>query len=373
MRIAINASIVDPILSGLGIYTVHLIKELAKRHEDLVVYTSCPELCDVYATECRKISLRVQPLHGRRGHYRRLAWVQTVLPLRLLADRATVLFCPLPEGALLPPIPQVIVVHDVLPLRFTQEYPRQQYYFRYFVPAVLKRSRAIIVDSESTKRDLMTFYSIESSPVHVVPGGYDQNRYRIGIQPGEIKAKYGLRSYLLYVGNLLPHKNLHNLLNAFSVIASRFPQTLVIAGKKDPRYYPSLEAEARALGILDRVLFLDYVPGAELPALYAGADVFVMASLYEGFGLPVLEAMACGTPVIASHSSSLPEVTGDAAALVDPYDIPGMAEVIATILADQSTREGMSCRGLRQAERFSWGETAERILRILREVGEQGS
>jgi glycosyltransferase involved in cell wall biosynthesis len=369
MRIAFNASIVDPILSGLGIYTVQLLKELAKRHADLVVYTSCPELCDVHSTEYRRISLGVQPLHGRRGHFRRIGWVQTTLPFRLLADRATVLFCPLPEGMLFPPIPQVVVVHDLLPLRFTQEYPRQQYYFRYLVPAILRRSCAVIADSESTKRDMMAFYSIESSAVHVVPGGYDQDRYRFGIRPEKIKEKYGLRTYLLYVGNLLPHKNLHNLLKAFGLIAPRFPQTLVIAGKKDPRYYPSLEAEARALGILDRVSFLDYVPVEELPALYAGADVFVMASLYEGFGLPVLEAMACGTPVIASHAASIPEVAGDAAALVDPYDIAGMAELITALLADRGKREGMSRKGLQRAERFTWGKTAERILWILREVG----
>lgn len=369
MRIAINASIVDPILSGLGIYTVHLLQEIAKRHDDLVVYTSCPEVCGVHATEYRRISPRVQPAQGRRGHLQRIAWVQTALPLRLLADRGTVLFCPLPEGMLLPSVPQVVVVHDVLPLRFKDEYPRQQYYFRHLVPAILKRSCAVIAVSETTKRDIMAFYRTESSAVHVVPGGHDQDRYRAGIPPQEIKEKYRLGTYLLYVGNLLPHKNLQNLLRAFGLIAHQIPHMLVIAGKKDPRYYPSLEAEARALGILDRVSFLDYVAHEELPALYAGADVFVLPSLYEGFGLPVLEAMACGTPVIASQAGSIPEVTGDAAALVDPHDISGIAHMITTILADHGRRDAMRRKGPEQAERFTWGRAAETILGLLREVG----
>jgi glycosyltransferase involved in cell wall biosynthesis len=270
---------------------------------------------------------------------------------------------------LFPSIPQVVVVHDVLPLRFTQEYPRQQYYFRHLVPAILNRSSAIITLSENTKRDMMAFYNVKSSAVHVVPGGYDQSRYRIGIRPEEIKEKYSLRSYLLYVGNLLPHKNLQHLLKAFSLIAHGLPHALVIAGKKDPRYYPPLETEARSLGILDRVSFLDYVPAEELPALYAGADVFVMPSLYEGFGLPILEAMACGTPVIASHTGSIPEVTGDAATLIDPYNVPATADMMATILTDRRRREVMSRKGVEQAERFTWGKTAEAILTILQGVG----
>src|SRR5262245_60731341 len=209
MKIAINASIVDPFLSGLGIYAVHLFKELAKLHDDVIVYTSHPEVCDVKSARFRRIGWRVQTSYGRMGHLRRMIWTQMVLPLRLLADRATMLFSPLPEGMLLPTIPQVIVVHDILPLRFPQEYPRQQYYFRYLVPAMLNRARAVVTGSESTRQDLLTFYGLELSKIQVVPGGYDQRRYRVGLMSRAIQQKYGLASYLLYVGNLLPHKNLH--------------------------------------------------------------------------------------------------------------------------------------------------------------------
>jgi glycosyltransferase involved in cell wall biosynthesis len=365
MRIAINASIIDPFLSGLGVYTVELSRKLAKFHGDVMLYTAHPEVCAVESPRVRRIRWRVQASQGRMGHLRRLLWTQTVLPCRLLADGAAILLSPLPEGMFLPTVPQVIVVHDVLPLRFPVEYPRQQYYFRYLVPAMLKRARAIVAVSEHTKRDLEMFYGTNVGTIEVVPNGYNRERYRVGLASQEIKEKYGLQSYLLYIGNLLPHKNLQRLLWAFALIAADVPQILVIAGRTDPRYHPKLAAEAKALGVTEKVRFLDYVPAEDLPALYAGADVFVLPSLYEGFGLPILEAMACGTPVIASHTSSIPEVTGDAAALVDPQDVPALAAIMHAVLADPDVREGLRQRGLARAAQFSWSRTARALLSIL--------
>jgi glycosyltransferase involved in cell wall biosynthesis len=204
-----------------------------------------------------------------------------------------------------------------------------------------------------------------------VPNGYDQERYRLGLDSQETKAKYGLQNYLLYVGNLLPHKNLHCLLRAFALIAAEVPQILVIAGHKDPRYHPMLAEEAMALGVTEKVRFLNYVPAADLPALYTGADVFVLPSLYEGFGLPILEAMACGTPVIASHTSSIPEVAGDAVTLVDPQDVPALASSIHLVLANLGVREDLRQRGSARVAQFSWGRTARAVLRILFKVAER--
>jgi glycosyltransferase involved in cell wall biosynthesis len=365
MRIAINASIVDPFLSGLGVYTVELSRELAKFHGDVMLYTAHPEVSVIDSARVRRIRWRVQASQGRMGHLRRLLWTQTVLPCWLLADGAAILLSPLPEGMFLPTVPQVIVVHDVLPLRFPVEYPRQQYYFRYLVPAMLKRARAIVAVSEHTKRDLEMFYGTNVGTIEVVPNGYNRERYRVGLASQEIKEKYGLQSYLLYIGNLLPHKNLQRLLWAFALIAADVPQILVIAGRTDPRYHPKLAAEAKALGVTEKVRFLDYVPAEDLPALYTGADVFVLPSLYEGFGLPILEAMACGTPVIASRTSSIPEVTGDAAALVDPQDVPALAAIMHAVLADPDAREGLRQRGLARAAQFSWSRTARALLSIL--------
>lgn len=370
MRIAVNASIVDPILSGLGVYAVNLLRELHRLHDDLVVYTSYPEVCGVNSTIVRRISPKVQPSRGRRGHLQRVVWIQTALPFRLLLDRASLLLSPLPEGMLFPIIPQVVVVHDVLPLYFPEEYPRQQHYFRYFVPMILRKAHAIVAVSENTKQDIVTCYGIGADRVRVIPDGYDTSRYQTGIDAEGIKKKYSLAAYLLYAGNLLPHKNLQRLLNAFALISKRFPHRLVIVGRKDPRYYPALEAEARVLGLEERVSFLDYVPAGELPALYAGADALVLPSLYEGFGLTALEAMACGIPVIASRAGSIPEVTGDAAVLIDPYDVQGMADAKEAVLGNPGMREAMRRKGLEQAKRFSWERTAAMVFEILREVGD---
>ena len=372
MRIAVNASIVDHVLSGLGVYTVNLLRELTKLHNDLVVYTSCPEVCEVDLAKVRKISRMVQPSRGQVGHLQRIVWTQTPLPLRLLTDRTSLVLSPLPEGMLFPCVPQVVIVHDVIPLLFPGEHPRQQRYFRSFVPMLLRKSGAIVADSENTKRDIVTCYGIEADRVRVVHAGYDKNRYRMGIDIEGVKEKYGLTSYLLYVGNLSPHKNLLRLLQAFARIVREIPHKLVITGRKDPRFYPALEAEMQALGLQHRVMFLDYVRADELPSLYAGADIFVFPSLYEGFGLPPLEAMACGTPVIVSNVSSLPEVVGDAALMVDPYDVEGMAKAMYRVLSDDGLSKEMRRKGLERAKLFSWEKTAQSILKVCEEVHRRG-
>jgi len=368
MRIVVNASIVDHVRSGLGVYSVNLIQELQALHDDLIVYTSCPEIWQTNLANVRKISRDVQPSRGQKGHFRRIIWTQFFLPLRLLADRASLLLSPLPEGMLFPCVPQVVIIHDVLPLHFPQEYPRQHYYFRYWVPRLLRMSRAIVAVSEHTRRDLMRCYGIEMDRICVIPAGYDKTQYQPGIEIEEVKRKYGLTSYLLYVGNLLPHKNIRRLLQAFGRIAGRIPFQLIIVGKKDSRYYPALEAEVEALNLQNRVQFLDYVVTAELPSLYAGAEFLIFPSLYEGFGLPPLEAMACGTPVIVSNVSSLPEVVGDAALLINPYDVEEMARAMTRVLSEKGLSESMRRKGLERAKGFSWESAAKNLLHVLDEV-----
>jgi glycosyltransferase involved in cell wall biosynthesis len=368
MRIAVNASIVDPFLSGLGVYAVSLLQELAKLHDDLLVYTSCPKECNVDSAKMRKIGFGVQPSLGRMGHFQRYFWTQTALALRLLADKASLLLSPLPEGMLLPVVPQVVTVLDVIPLHFLDEYPRQQYYFRYLIPRILKKSRRIVTISENTKHDIMSFYGIEPEKIHVIPPGFEKSRYRLGINSESVKMKYGLTDYLLYVGNLLPHKNLRRLLRAFSLIARKMPYKLVIAGYKDPRYYPELKAEIEALGHAEKVLFLDYVSADELSALYTGAKAFIIPSLYEGFGFPPLEAMACGCPVVVSNVGSLPEVCGDAAIYVDPYNIESIAEGIRKVIMDETLRQNLIKKGLERARLFSWEKSAREHIKVFEEV-----
>jgi len=181
----------------------------------------------------------------------------------------------------------------------------------------------------------------------------------------EARARYGLpERYLLYLGSNKPHKNLRRLVEAWARLQ---PQSmpLVIAGAWDGRY-PEARQRAAALSLEGQVRWLGPVPETDLPALYSGSLLFVFPSLYEGFGLPVLEAMACGTPVVCSNSSSLPEVAGDAALLVDPMNTEELVTAVRTALENESLRQDMTEKGLKRAQGFSWLQTAQRTLEVYR-------
>jgi glycosyltransferase involved in cell wall biosynthesis len=368
MRIAVNASIVDPHLSGLGVYAVNVLQEVSKLCDDVVVYTPYPEMCNVDSTKIRRISKWVRLSLGPKGYFVRILWIQTLLQARLLMDKVSLLFSPLPEGMILPVVPQILTVLDIIPLHFPKEYPLQQYYLRYFVSRLLRKSRGIIAISENTKQDIITSYGINPGRINVILPGYDRSRYRIGVEPGGVRSKYGLKSYLLYLGNLMPHKNLRRLLRAFALLHRELPYTLAIAGWKDPRHYPALEEETQALGLAEKVLFLNYVPADELPALYAGAELFVFPSLYEGFGLPPLEAMACGCPVLVSNIASLSEVCGDAAHYVDPYDVKNIAEGIYKVAMNRGLKEHLAFKGTERANLFSWEKSAREHIKVFEKV-----
>lgn len=367
MRIGVNATILGARPSGLGIYAANIVREFGRLRNGLVVYTSSAQDLRGNGLELRKVSSVVRPERGLIGHVARLLWLQTMLPARVWKDRVRVLLNTVPEGMLTPVIPQVTVVHDLLPLVFPDEYPRQQHFFRYLVPSLLRVSRLVVADSENTRRDIIRSYGISPEKIHTVHIGCDRGRFR----PEATRAartRPNSERYILYVGNLFPHKNLGRLLEAFSVVAGRHACKLVVAGAQDPRYYPALKARAVALALEGRVVFLDYVPAEELPALYANAALGVWPSLYEGFGLPPLEAMACGTPVIVSNAGSLPEVVGEAGLLVDPLDVDALAGAMVRVLTDDVLRAELGERGLARSKQFSWEETACRTLSLCQEA-----
>lgn len=368
MRILINASILDGRPSGLGIYT----REVAQRIERLLPQTA---ILTSQPTLFRNGLKIVAPARGMKGHLFRLLWTQTVLPYHCQRLKADLLFNTLPEGPWLGRCPQVTVLHDVLPLQFEKEYPRQQYYFKHLVPKALSRSARVITDSQATRDAAMRFYGLPAEKFRVSPGGYDSALFH---PPGshkekeaaaQVKSRRGLASYIFYAGSLLPHKNVSGLLKAFS--ASRISQSLVIAGEKDPRYFPTLRDEARQLGIEKKVCFLGYVPCEELPLLYGACDAFVFLSRGEGFGLPVLEAMACGAPVVASEIPSLKEIAGENALWVHPDAPSHAAQSLRRLLKNPPLRRRLSACGMKCARRFSWEKTAEAILSVFREILEK--
>lgn len=364
--LGINASIVGEHPTGLGIYSIKLIQELDCLRRDFCVYTSAPEAFPALQASVLPAPAAARPGRGARGHLVRLLWLQTVLRVKARASRLQLLLNTVPEGILGSIIPQIAVVHDLLPLAFPAQYPRQQYYFRYLVPRILHSSRLVVTDSQFTRRAVIDRYGLAPSQVRVVYPGHNPDVYQAnGVSPGSPPCD---DQYVLYVGNLLPHKNVLCLLDAMAILRRRRPVRLVIRGEGRPTYIRAVRARVETLGLERVVRFLGYTTETSMRDLYRRAACLVLPSLGEGFGLPVLEAMACGTPVITAAVASLPEVAGDAALMVNPRDSIEVAEAMFRILSDRDLRHDLRERGLRQAGAFTWRQTGEGISRLLDET-----
>ncbi len=361
--VGVNASIVGENPTGLGIYSIKLIQELDRLRRDICVYTSAPEAFPGLQASILSAPVAGRPGRGARGHLVRLLWLQSLLRVKARASRLRLLLNPVPEGILGSTIPQITVVHDLLPLAFPPEYPRQQYYFRYFVPRILRSSRVVVTDSEYTRRAVIDHYGVSPAKVQVIYPGYNPDVYHPnGLAP---QSRSGADEYVLYVGNLLPHKNVLGLLDALAILRRRRPVRLVIRGEGRPAYVRAVRARVETLGLGPVVSFLGYTSEKEMRELYTQAACLVLPSLGEGFGLPVLEAMACGTPVVASRVASIPEVAGDAAVLVEAHDAIALADAVHRVLTDSSLREELRVRGPVQAARFNWKRTAEQMSALL--------
>jgi glycosyltransferase involved in cell wall biosynthesis len=292
---------------------------------------------------------------------KRLAWSQLELPRLARRHGASLIFTPAPEGYLgQQTIPQVVMVHDLRPISHPER-SLQSLYFCSWVPPLLRAARHVLTNSHFTAGEIQRCTGLPTDRITVIPLGYDAQHFT----PGDPQGPIPQQPYLLHVGQAYPHKNLRRLLQAFAQVAPANPELrLVLAGKPHPTETPQLQALAAELGLQQRVEFRAYVPYAELPDLYRGALAFVFPSLWEGFGLPVLEAMACGTPVITSAGSGTEEVAGDAALLVNPVHTDALSQALLCLLDQPSLGEECRRRGFMRAVQFSWTTTraATRVL-----------
>lgn len=268
-----------------------------------------------------------------------------------------------------PSAPTVLTHYDLIPLHFPLYVSlRARLLFGVALRMALRAVKHVVAISEAARRDLLAAFPVSPERVTAIPLAPDPR-----FQPqsaktiAAVRAHYALpESFMLYLGINKPHKNLVTLLDAYAQLPPSAP-LLVIAGAWDDRY-PESRQRAVALGLTERVRFLGPVADAELPALYAAASCFVFPSRYEGFGLPVLEAMACGTPVACSNVSSLPEVAGNAALPFDPTDATAIAQVLARLLDEPSLSDELRARGLAQSARFTWERTAAQTLDVYRKL-----
>ena len=297
---------------------------------------------------------------------KRLAWTQAGLLRQARACEASLIFTPAPEGYLgRQMVPQVVMVHDLRPISHPER-SLQSTYFRQWVPPLLRQCEHVLTNSRFTAQEIQRCAGVAEHRITVIPLGCSADLFKLSSRD-EVGDCRGQRPYLLHVGQAYPHKNLPRLIQAFAKVAAAEPDVqLVLAGKPHPTESPRLAALVDALGLAQRVQFRSYVSAGELPQLYRGALAFVYPSLWEGFGLPVLEAMACGTPVITSLGSGTEEVAGDAALLVDPASGPELEDVLLQVVRDQALRVRLSRLGRARSSQFSWTTTAARTAEVLR-------
>jgi len=304
---------------------------------------------------------------GARGFGGHL-WEQIVLPG--LVRRGELLWSPANTGPLLLRN-QVVTVHDLSPVDHPEWFNRTfALWYRRLLPALTTRARKVITDSAFSKTRIVARTGVPASKVVVIPPGVDTARFSVP-EPSALQAaqaRYGLSGrYVLAVGSLEPRKNLPRLVHAWEQLQERHPDVaLVLVGSRAHTLRRVTLGDGRSLRLLG------YVPDSDLSLLYGGATCLAIPSLYEGFGLPVLEAMACGAPVVAARAGALPEVVSDAGLLVDPLDVDQLAATLSRVVVDGDLRAALSQRGVERAGHFSWDRTAAAIWQVLCDVAEPG-
>jgi glycosyltransferase involved in cell wall biosynthesis len=356
--------------TGTENYSLHLIRELLGQSADhrFRLYFRRPPPADLFPGLAEH---RVIPFPRLWTHVR-LSWEMIERPPDLLFVPSHVLPVAHPRHS-------VVTVHDLGYHYYPEAHTLfQNLYLRWSARHNARSATRVLADSEATRRDLMRYYRTAGEKIAVVYPGCDESLTPVSDPAllAAVRARYGIAGpYLLYVGTLHPRKNLVRLVQAFAALLrhtqdrSASPDlTLVLAGKKG-WLYDEISTQVRKLGVEERVLLPGYVPDSDLASLLSGALAFVFPSLYEGFGLPVLEAMACGRPVVCSNASSLPEVAGDAALLVDPLDVDALTEGLAQIVSDEGLRRELVNKGFQQVSKFSWQRCAREAMLVLEEAG----
>ncbi len=366
MRITFDATAIPPNRAGAGVYIFSLVKALAgiDAVNKYVIFAKAEHVQEFDITQP---NFEFVPVPAA-STLRRLLWEQVTLPSEIRRRGTDTLHSPHYTMPLAVPCRTVVTFHDMTYLMMPELHPR---FHRRFFPAMMRRSarRAdrLIAVSESTRRDMIRLLGLSPDKIAATPLAAGPAFYvPPAAEVGGACSRYGLTpgSYLLYVGVLEPRKNVPHLLEAYARIAARFPEVpLVIAGKKG-WMHDAIFQRVTTLGLEKQVRFPGYVPEEDLPRLYRGARAFVYPSRYEGFGLPVLEAMQCGVPVITSNVSSMPEVTGEAALLAAPDDVGGLSEAMARLLTDDGLARDLIARGLAQAAGFTWKRCARETLAV---------
>jgi glycosyltransferase involved in cell wall biosynthesis len=304
-------------------------------------------------------------------------WTQRVFPLLLRRDKPDVLFMPIQMLPFLKARKQksVVTIHDLAFLLYPETFPaKDAFLHKLYVREAITKANHLIAITEATKKDIIKFYKISPDKITVVYHGVDKDRFRL-MQEGEeylvsdVKSKYNItKPYILYIGNVQPRKNIQGLIKAYQQLRKTTDHNyqLVIAGAKAWL----VEDVMKEIGDDYRydIIFTGRFEDIELSPLLWGADLFVLPSFYEGFGLPILEAMACGVPTLVSNTPSLVEVGGEASLSFDPHDIDDMAKVLDNVISNPTLRQEMRENGLKRVAEFSWSRCAKETIKVINKV-----
>lgn len=356
LRIGIDLAATVGQKSGLGFYVENLYTELQKLEAD----------ADVHFVPIDRVQKNLRTPY-------RIAWDQVGLPLTALSRGVDMLFVPAFSAPRFFPKPVVMTAHDVFGLRYPEQFSGvANTYWTKVLPDSMKRVSHLVAISEFTKQEVMTHLQISEENITVVPNAAAPY-YRL-LDDSEAAAtrirKLGVRApFIVTTGTIEPRKNYERLIDAFA-FSKRGDHQLVIVGKKGWKY-DELFKKVRKYHLEDAVKFVDYVENEDIVALYNACTFFIAPSLYEGFGLPALEAMQCGAAVMVSQNTSLPEVVGDAGVLFDPFDSDDMRKRMDLLFGDVNLRRAMQVESTARATQFSWKKTAQQTLDVLRRVYEQ--
>ena len=361
--------------AGVSRYTEALVRELpALAPDDEFVVFSGP----APVPPDRGFDPRTEWVHARMPTGKpvaRIGWEQTVGTTVARRHGLDLIHAPVNVTPIISGVPSVVTIHDLAFHLYPEQYPgAKQRYLRLMTRLSVRRAARVIAVSNATRDDVIRLYGADPARVVTIPNGVSDDFRPL---PADDVARFKREQHLperfiLFVGTLQPRKNVETLLKAYARVAAESGWPLIIAGA--PGWdYETIFTAARELGLTgtdgpERVRFVGFVPAETLPLWYNAAEMLVYPALYEGFGLPLLEAMACGTPVIGANVSSLPEVVGEAGLLVPPKDVDALGRAMLTLMRMDEMRADLRERGLRRAAEFSWRRTAEETLAIYRDA-----
>ena len=362
MRIGVNAALVGKRHSGVASYIAGLADCLADLGHDVIVYTSSPSIQNGTRAHFRRTCGLLAFDRGPFASVLRFLWNQIVLPLRVMRDGVDMIFSQNVDGMLWPPVPQVLVVHDIIPLLYPEEAPRLHEYYKFLVPRLMRRVDCLVTVSDASRKDLARHYGISSDKISVACDGVNGEL----ANPSHDSKPSGLdcESFFLFVGTFSPRKNLATVIQALAKVRLDIAESLLVVAYPDNWMAPTVQKIAE-LGISDRVIFLDSLRHAELSYVYRHATALFLLSEYEGFGLPALEAMLAGTPAVVSDTAALAEVVDDAAIKIRAHDAEAAAEAMRRLSLEPPFREEWRQRGLERARLFTWQRTGEQLRTLL--------